>query len=89
MRAPGLSWDAMVKLTKFELELVIDPDMYILFQKGTRGGTSYIYNRYSKTNNKYLKSYDSKKASKHITYLDANNLYDYIMSKFLPASGFK
>ena len=54
-----------------------------------RGGISYISNRYSKANNKYLKSYDPKQKSKHIIYLDANNLYDYAVSKFLPTSGFK
>ena len=43
----------------------------------------------SKANNMYLKSYDSKQESKHISYLDANNLCGYAMSKFLPTSGFK
>ena len=50
----------MLKMTKVELELIPDPDMYTLFEKGTRGGVSYISNRYSKINNKYLKSYDPK-----------------------------
>ena len=27
--------------------------------------------------------------SKHIIYLDINSLYSYVMSKFLPTSGFK
>ena len=54
-----------------------------------RGGVSYIFNRYNKANNKYLKSYDQKQESKHIIYLDANNLYGYTMSEFLPRSGFK
>ena len=63
--------------------------MYILFEKGTRGVISYIFNRYSKANNKYLKYYDPKQESKYIIYLDTNNLYDYAMSKFLPTSGFK
>ena len=58
LRAPGLSWDAMLKMTEFKLELISDPDMYIFFEKGTRGGISYISNRYSKAKNKYLKSYD-------------------------------
>ena len=57
--------------------------MYIFFEKGMRGGVSYISNRYSKGNNKDLKSYDPKQESKHIIYLDANNLYGYAMSKFL------
>ena len=58
--------------------------MYIFFEKDTRGRISYISNRNSKVNNKYLKSYDPKQESKRIIYLDATNLYGYIMSKFLP-----
>ena len=53
-----------------------------------RGGASYISKRYSKANNKYLKSYDAKQEYKHI-YLDANSLHCYEMSKLLPENGFK
>ena len=81
--------DVMLNITKVELELIPDPDMYIFFEKGTRDGVSYISNNYSKANNKYLKSYDPKQESKHIIYLDANNLYANVMSKFRPSSGFK
>ena len=55
---PGLSWDAVLKMTKIELKLIPDPDMYIFFQKGTRGGIYYDSNRHCIDNNKYLKSYD-------------------------------
>ena len=89
MSAPTLSWDEMLNMTKVELELIRDPDMYIFFEKCMRGGVSYISNRYSKANNKYLKCYHSKQESKHIICLDANNLYGYAMSKFLLTSGFK
>ena len=54
--------------------------MYIFFEKGTRGGISYISNRYRKANDNYLKSYDPRQESKHIIYLDKNNLYDYEIS---------
>ena len=63
--------------------------MYLFFEKGARGRISYISNRYIKANNKYIKPYEPKPGSKHITYLGANNLYNYAMSKLLPASGFK
>ena len=89
LSAPNLSWDTMLNMTKVELEIITDPDMHIFFEKGMRGGVSYISSRYSKANNKYLKSYGPKQESKHIIYLDANNLYGYVMSKFLPTSGFK
>ena len=79
----------MLKIAKIMLELISDADMFIFFEKGVKGGISYSSNRYSKANNKYLKSYDQKEVSKHITYLDANSLYGYVMSKFLPTGGFK
>ena len=72
-----------------QILIVPDPGMYISFEKGMRGGVSYISNRYSKANNKYLKSYDPKQELKHIIYLDANKLYGYAVSKFFPTSGFK
>ena len=82
MNAPGLIWDTMLKL-------ISDPHMCVFFEKGTRGAISYISNRYGKVNNKYLKSYDPKQESKHIIYLDTNNLYGYAISKFLPTTEFK
>ena len=45
-------------MTKIELELIPDPEIYIFFQESTRGGISYISNKYKKANNKYLKSHD-------------------------------
>ena len=89
MSAPGLSWDAVLKMTKIKLELIPYPDMCVFFEKVTRGGLSYISNRYCKARNKYFKYSDPKQESKHIIYLDANKLYGYAMSKFLPISGFK
>ena len=59
----------MPNMTKVEVELIPDPDVYTFFEKGTRGGVSYISNRYSKVSNKYLKSCDPKQESKHIIYL--------------------
>ena len=54
-----------------------------------RGGISYIANRYSKPNNKYMFDYDKDKESSYLIYLDANNLYGWAMSLPLPNGGFK
>ena len=48
-------------------------DMYLFIQKELRGGISYITERYSKANNKYMKNYDPTKPSIYIPYLDMNN----------------
>ena len=56
MSAPGLIWNAMLRMNKIRFELIPNPDMYIFFEKGTRGRISYISNRYIKANNKYLMS---------------------------------
>ena len=87
--SPGLSWDAMLKMTNIKLELMTDIDMFQFIEKGMRGGTSYIANRYGKANNRYMKTYDEKAPSKYIMYLDANNLYGWAMSQYLPTGGFK
>ena len=89
MSAPALGLDAILNMTKEELDLISDPDMHIFFEKGTRGGAFHISIRYSKGNKKYLNSYDPKQESKFIIYLNANNLYNFAMSKFLPTSSFK
>ena len=87
--SPGLSWDAMLKMTKVKLELMTDINMYQFIEKGMRGGVFYIANRYGKANNKYMEGYDEKKPSKYIMYLDANNLYCWDMSQYLPYGSFK
>ena len=87
--SPGLSWDAMLKMTETELELISDVDMFQFIEKGMRGGISYIANRYGKANNKYIENYNPEEASKYIVYLDANNLYGWAMIQYLPTGGFE
>ena len=87
--APGLAWDACLKETKQDLELLKDYDMLMMFDKGIRGGVTHISKRYAEANNKYMKKYDETKSSTYIQYLYANNLYGWAMSQKLPTHGFK
>ena len=86
---PGLSWDAMLKMTDIKLEKTSDIDKYLFIEERLRGGNSYIAKRYSKANEKYLNDYDPKKPSTLISYLDMNHLYGWAMSEYLPYGGFK
>ena len=87
--SPGLSWDAMQKMTNVKLDLISDVDMQNLIEKGMRGGISTITHRYAQANNKYMKNYDPEKESSYIPYLDANNLYGWAMSQKLPTGDFR
>ena len=72
--APGLAWDAALKVAKVELKLLADPDILLMIEKGIRGGVSMIFTRYGKANNPYMgDSYDPNQPTKYISYLDANN----------------
>ena len=87
--SPGLAWDACLKMTKIELELISDIDQYLFVEKGLRGGMSVITHRKGEANNKYMAKYDKSKPSKYIAYLDANNLYGWAMSQYMPYGGFQ
>ena len=82
LSSPGLSWDAMLKMTGIELKLNSDIDIYLVVNKRIRGGVSYIVKSCSKANNKYMKSYDDSKSSKYIMYQDTNNLYGQAISQY-------
>ena len=87
--APGLAWQACLKITKVELELLTDIDMLLIIEKGSRRGIFQAIHRYAKTNNKCMKNYDKDIISLYLMYLDASNLYGWTMSQKLPVKGFK
>ena len=86
---PGLAWQACLKKTNVELELLTDYDMLLMIEKGIRRGICHAIQRYAKENNKYMRDYDKNKESSYIQYLDANNLYGKAMPEKLPVRGFR
>ena len=86
--APGMAWDAALKMTGVNLELFKDEDMYTFIEHSIRGGISQISKRFAKANNKGCRDYDPLKAISHLNYLDANNLYGWAMNQYLPTHGF-
>ena len=86
---PGLAWQACLKKTNVELELLTDYDMLLMVEEGIRGGICHAIQRYAKANNKYMNNYDTKKKSSYIQYLDVNSLYGKAMTEKLPVRGLK
>ena len=52
---PGYSWQCMLKMTKIELDLISDQDMYLFLMDSTRGGICQVNKKYSKADNKYTR----------------------------------
>ena len=89
LSAPGLAWQACLKKTEVELELLTDVDMLLMVEKGIRVGMCQAIHRYTKEKNMYMENYDDKEGSSYLQYLDGNNLYGWAMSQKLPVDGFK
>ena len=84
--APGLAWKACLKKTRIHLELLFDPDMLLMFERGIRGGITQSVNRWAKANNPYMGSeFDPDEKTNYLQYLEANNLYGW---QPLPSRGF-
>ena len=86
---PGLAWQACLRKTNIELELLTDYNMLLMVEEGIRGGICHSIHRYAKANSKYIKNYNNNEESSYIQYLDANILYGWAKSKKLPVNGFK
>ena len=86
---PGLAWQACLKKTNVEVELLTDYDMLLMVEEGIRGGICHAIQRYAHANNKYMKDYNKKKKSSYIQYLEANNLYGKAMTEKLSVRGFR
>ena len=52
--SPGLAWKACLKHTGIRLELLTDPDMLLMFERGIRGGITQVVRKYALANNRYM-----------------------------------
>ncbi len=85
--AASLAWDAMLLKTNVELDLISDQSIYDIIERQKRGGLCFVGSkRHAKANNRYMEDFNPKKPEDYILYLDANNLYGWAMSQYLPYS---
>ena len=90
LTAPSMFYDALLKMTKVELELISDVEKYDFIERAKRGGVSTVMRRHAVANNKYMgDKYDPTKPPSFILYPDANSLYCWPMLQPLPVGGFR
>jgi hypothetical protein len=75
---PGLAWDAALKLTGVELDLITNDEIFFLIESSIRGGICQVSKRYAETTD-----------GVRVVYFDANNLYGLALSDFLPTGDFE
>ena len=85
----GYTWQAALKFTGMQLELITDPNIFLMVESAIRGGISTVTHRLATANNKYLKSYDPSKPTSFIMSWDVINLYGYCMLSKLPCGNFR
>jgi len=86
---PSLAWASALKFTGVELDLITNPDAYLMIENNMRGGIATISHRHAEANNALVEGYDPTKPTSYLTYLDANNLYGDDMSNPLPVGKFQ
>ena len=87
---PGLAWDAALRMSHVDLQLITDVDMYHFVENSIRGGISMISTRQAQANRpSFPDTYDSSHPNQNLFYVDANNLYWWAMSQSLPIHGFR
>ena len=65
----------LFRYTKIEIELITDPNLFLMIENGIRGGLSVVVHKYAKANNEYLADYNPDNNTSHCVYLNANSLY--------------
>ena len=76
--SPGLAWKACLKLTGIRLELLIDPDMLLMFERGIRGGITQAVRKYASANNKYMgDKFDPNEDTTYVATISRRNI-DFI-----------
>ena len=84
---PSLAWQMTLKHTKVELELLTDPEAYLMFENNLRGGIATISIRHASANNPYVSEFDNTVERQYISYLDCNCLYATAQSE--PVGNFR
>ena len=86
---PSLSFQMALKMTQVQLDLTINPDMFLMIESGIRGGLSYVSRRFAEANHPTLPNYRPEEPISYLCYLDANSLYATCQTYSLPVRDFE
>ncbi|XP_064467558.1 uncharacterized protein LOC135378445 [Ornithodoros turicata] len=86
---PGLSMSCALKMSRINLDLIHDPDAYLLIERGLRGGMTQCSTRMATANVPGTDQYDPEKPKTIIHYMDINGLYGTVMREPLPFGDFE
>ncbi|XP_064488299.1 uncharacterized protein LOC135400385 [Ornithodoros turicata] len=86
---PGLSMSCALKMSEIQLELIHDPDAYLLIENGLRGGVTQCSLRKATANIPGTEQFDPTQPTRIINYIDVNGLYGSVMRESLPYGGFQ
>ena len=76
---PGYTWKAGLEKTKIKLDFIKIKELSLLLENNIRGGVSSVMGP------RYIESDEITK----LLYIDANTLYGWAMSQYLPTGDFK
>lgn len=90
LSAPGYSWDAMMRYTRTEIELISDASMLSFIKRGIRGGLCQVSHRKAEAKNHYVDDSIEKDSldQNYLLYLDKVNLYGSTMSGMMPCGNY-
>jgi len=86
---PSMTLQLVLKVTDVELELITDPDIYVMIESAIRGGLSYFAQHYALANFPAMSDYRSDLPTLHLLHLDCNSLYTTCQTYPLPVGGFR
>jgi len=85
---PSMTLQMALKITDVELDLITDPDMYLMFESGIRGGVSYVSQRHARANYPTLPDYRPDELTSYLADWDCNSLYATCQMYSLPVGNF-
>ena len=85
---PSLAWQACLKATNVQSDLLTDKEMLLMLENGVRGGITQVINKFSYANNKYMSDYDKNEDSSFLQYFDVISLHAWAMCQKPPVKNF-